>query len=84
MRLTHSSYPPYVDQISSDIHSIPNELRTVLEQCLAEDPSPDVVNAFMPAVRRVLYKLLKGLQARQDAWKSINANENSHDAGSYR
>ncbi|PBK91757.1 hypothetical protein ARMGADRAFT_931676 [Armillaria gallica] len=55
----------------SDIHSIPTDLRTVLEQCLAEDPSPQALALYMPEVRRVLYKLLKGLQAKQDAWKAV-------------
>ncbi|KAK0488505.1 hypothetical protein IW261DRAFT_1326152 [Armillaria novae-zelandiae] len=55
----------------SDIHSIPTDLRTVLEQCLAEDPSPQALAMYMPEVRQVLYKLLKGLQAKQDAWKAV-------------
>ncbi|KAL0581770.1 hypothetical protein V5O48_000247 [Marasmius crinis-equi] len=59
----------------SDIHSIPKDLRIVLEQCLAEDPSPDVLATFMPEVRRVLYRLLRGLNSRQDAWKSIGGSQ---------
>ncbi|KAE9405303.1 hypothetical protein BT96DRAFT_812434 [Gymnopus androsaceus JB14] len=55
----------------SDIYSIPKDLRTVLEQCLAEDPSPQVLAVFMPQVRQVLYRLLRGLQARQDAWRAV-------------
>jgi hypothetical protein len=55
----------------SDIHSIPKDLRNVLEQCLAEDPSPDILAMFMPQVRQVLYRLLRGLQARQDAWRAV-------------
>ncbi|KAG6820411.1 hypothetical protein H0H93_000657 [Arthromyces matolae] len=54
----------------SDIHSIPGELRVPLEQCLGEDPSPEVLEHYMPEVRRVLYKLLRGLQDRQDAWRA--------------
>jgi len=53
----------------SDIHSIPQELRTVLEQCLGEDPSPAALNSHLSQIRKVLYRLLKGLQAKQDAWK---------------
>lgn len=56
---------------SSDIQSIPEELRTVLEQYLGEDPSPEILEDFMPKVRQVLYRLLKGLQARQDAWRVV-------------
>ncbi|KAH0582504.1 hypothetical protein H2248_010447 [Termitomyces sp. 'cryptogamus'] len=57
----------------SDIHSIPGELRVPLEQCLGEDPSPETLELYMPEVRRVLYKLLKGLQARRDQWKTAGS-----------
>ncbi|KAF7307853.1 Bud site selection protein 6 [Mycena kentingensis (nom. inval.)] len=53
----------------SDLHSVPTELRTVLEQCLAEDPSQEVLDTFMPGLREVLVKLLHGLKARQPAWQ---------------
>lgn len=55
----------------SDIHTVPTELRTVLEHCLAEDPSPATLEHFMPEVRQALYKMLKGLQLRQDAWRAV-------------
>jgi hypothetical protein len=58
------------DASHSDIHSVPQELRTVLEQCLAEDPSPQVLAMFMPEVRQVLFKLLRGLQSKQEAWRA--------------
>jgi hypothetical protein len=54
----------------SDIHSVPKDLRTVLEQCLAEDPSPEVLAMFMPDVKQVLVKLLRGLRSRQEAWRT--------------
>ncbi|KAG7093274.1 hypothetical protein E1B28_006957 [Marasmius oreades] len=59
----------------SDIHSIPKDLRTVLEQCLAEDPSPNVLALFMPEVRKVLYRLLKGLNSRQEAWRAVGGGQ---------
>lgn len=66
-------YPtPFSDVLClSDIHSFPKELRAVLEQCLAEDASPQVLEAYMPGVRQVMYRLLKALQMRQDAWKAV-------------
>jgi len=54
----------------SDLHSVPAELRVVLEGCLSEDPSPEQVESFMPDLRKVFYKLLKGLQARQEPWRA--------------
>ncbi|KAF8236703.1 hypothetical protein L208DRAFT_1251276 [Tricholoma matsutake] len=57
----------------TDIHSVPQELRAVLEVCLSEDQSPQVLEQYMPEVRRVLYRLLKGLQSRQDEWRAASA-----------
>jgi len=57
----------------SEIHSVPQELRTVLEQCLAEDPSPQVLAMFMPEVKQTLFKLLRGLQSKQEAWRTRGA-----------
>ncbi|KAJ7042988.1 hypothetical protein C8F04DRAFT_1075630 [Mycena alexandri] len=54
----------------SDIHSVPKDLRTVLEQCLAEDPSPEVLAMFMPEVRQIIVRLLRGLQSKQEAWRT--------------
>ncbi|PPQ85236.1 hypothetical protein CVT25_010009 [Psilocybe cyanescens] len=54
----------------SDLHNIPTELRTVLEHCLSEDPSPEILETFLPDLRKVLFRLLKGLQSRQDPWRS--------------
>jgi len=53
----------------SDIYSIPVDLRVVLERCLAEDPSPEILETYMAEVRHVLFKLLKGLQNRQERWQ---------------
>ncbi|KAJ6465867.1 hypothetical protein C8R45DRAFT_1079827 [Mycena sanguinolenta] len=56
----------------SEIYCVPQELRTVLERCLAEDPSPQVLAMFMPEVKQVLVKLLRCLQSRQEAWRMRN------------
>jgi hypothetical protein len=45
-------------------------MRTVLEQCLAEDPTPETLAQFMPQLKAVLIKLLRGLKTRQDTWQS--------------
>ncbi|PPQ76741.1 hypothetical protein CVT26_004462 [Gymnopilus dilepis] len=55
----------------SDIHTIPAELRTILERYLGEDPSPAILAECLPELRKVLYKLLKGLQSRQDRWRAV-------------
>ncbi|KAF9038205.1 hypothetical protein BJ165DRAFT_427011 [Panaeolus papilionaceus] len=61
----------------SDIHTIPGELRDVLEHCLSEEPSPQVVESFMPELRQVLYKLLKCLQSRRDVWRAAVRQHNN-------
>ncbi|KZT25157.1 hypothetical protein NEOLEDRAFT_1093001 [Neolentinus lepideus HHB14362 ss-1] len=54
----------------SDVYAVPKELRTVLEQCLAEDPSQQVLEQHMPTVRQILYNLLEGLKSKQnDYWR---------------
>lgn len=53
----------------SEIYAVPRELRAVLEQCLAEDPSPQVLEQYMPAVRTILYHLLEGLKNKQNDYK---------------
>jgi hypothetical protein len=60
----------FINTNHSDLHTIPTDLRVVLESCLSEDPSPQQVASCMPHLRKVLYKLLKGLQARQDPWRA--------------
>ncbi|KAF8199066.1 hypothetical protein BJ912DRAFT_1055189 [Pholiota molesta] len=56
----------------SNIHDVPSELRAVLEQCLAEDQSPQVLETFLPELRKVLFKLLKGLQNHVDEWRAAS------------
>jgi hypothetical protein len=59
----------------SEVYGVPKELREILESCLGEDPSPQVLNTYMPQVRRVLYTLLQGLQAKQPVWqRAVAAN----------
>jgi len=55
-----------------DLLSIPDELRAVLEACLGEDPSPRILERYMPKVRTVLYRLLQGLQRKQAPyWRAV-------------
>jgi hypothetical protein len=56
--------------IYSDLHSIPRDLRELLEQCLSEDPSPHILSQFMPEIRRILYSLLEGLKGKQPVWRA--------------
>jgi len=60
----------------SEIHSVPRDLRGVLEQCLGEDPSPQALAMYMPQVRQILYTLLQGLRSRQEAWRVVAGGRN--------
>ncbi|OCH86936.1 hypothetical protein OBBRIDRAFT_188779 [Obba rivulosa] len=56
----------------SDLSHTLVDLRMVLESCLGEDPSPMIVDRYMPEVRRVLYDLLQGLRSKQGPyWAAI-------------
>lgn len=56
----------------SDLLSIPNDLRLVLEECLGLQPSPAVFNHYIPQVRTVLFRLLQGLQKKQGPyWRAV-------------
>jgi len=56
----------------SDIYQIPQDLRTVLEACLSEDPSAHTLNKYLPRVRQIIAALLRGLQSKQAAyWNAV-------------
>jgi len=55
----------------NEIHSVPRDLRIVLEQCLGEDPSPQILDQYMPEVRQILCTLLQGLRSKQEAWRIV-------------
>ena len=64
-----------VSSSSSDLLSIPNDLRFVLEKCLGEEPSPRTLSHYTPKVRTVLYRLLQGLQRKQAPyWKAVEGS----------
>ncbi|KAG7446586.1 AIP3-domain-containing protein [Guyanagaster necrorhizus] len=50
----------------SEFNSFPVDLRKVLEQCLAEDPTPENLEVYLPTVKKIT-NLLSGLHAKQSA-----------------
>ena len=73
--------PAHNSTRSSDLFDVPVTLRTVLEGLLAEHPSPEVLARYMPTVRSTLFKLLRGLQAKQAPyWAAISR---ARDSGRY-
>ncbi|KZV74484.1 hypothetical protein PENSPDRAFT_681870 [Peniophora sp. CONT] len=62
----------YYDIDLSDLYSTPTHLRNVLEDCLSNDPSPDVFAKYRPRVLRIIKELLQGLRNKQPAyWHAV-------------
>ncbi|KIJ55332.1 hypothetical protein M422DRAFT_57816 [Sphaerobolus stellatus SS14] len=53
----------------SELLSVPDDLRAILETCLAEDASPAVLDIYLPGVRSVITNLLQGLRAKQTIYR---------------
>ena len=51
--------------------SIPEDLRDVLETCLAEDATPDNLAIYLPKVRAIITRLLQGLRTKQSMYRRI-------------
>jgi Actin interacting protein 3 len=51
--------------------SVPEDLRDVLEQCLAEDASPENLELYLPTVRAIITSLLQGLRGKQSTYRQI-------------
>ncbi|KIM32894.1 hypothetical protein M408DRAFT_326605, partial [Serendipita vermifera MAFF 305830] len=52
-----------------DLKRIPEDLRDLLERCLAEDASVENLELYLPSVRKIITRLLEGLRQRQDEYK---------------
>jgi len=51
--------------------SVPEDLRNVLEQCLAEDATQDNLELYLPTVRQIITNLLQGLRGKQSIYRRI-------------
>ncbi|KAG8911031.1 Bud site selection protein 6 [Tulasnella sp. 417] len=57
--------------VSMELRSIPEDLRNVLETCLAEDATPETLERFLPQVREIITELLQGLRHKQSQFRSM-------------
>ncbi|KAG9309936.1 hypothetical protein JVU11DRAFT_9968 [Chiua virens] len=55
---------------TNDLQAIPSQLRSALEECLGEAPSYDGLDRYLPEIRRLLAEVLRGLRAKQPAWRN--------------
>ncbi|KAL1412086.1 Bud site selection protein 6 [Vanrija albida] len=56
---------------TSDLDSVPRDLREILERALAEDPSQETLNLYLPDIRAIIFSLLSGLKNKQIAYKRL-------------
>jgi len=59
----------------SELMSVPDDLRNVLEQCLAEDATAENLEIYLPTVREIITKLLQGLRTKQSAYRRIVSDQ---------
>lgn len=55
--------------------AVPNDLRNVLEQCLAEDATSDNLEIYLPTVREIITNLLQGLRGKQSIYRRIMSDQ---------
>ncbi|CAE6482015.1 unnamed protein product [Rhizoctonia solani] len=61
----------------SDLMSVPDDLRAILEQALAEDATPENLEVYLPGVRAIIKNLLHGLRAKQHDYKLSGGSRRS-------
>ncbi|KAJ1306786.1 hypothetical protein OPQ81_007772 [Rhizoctonia solani] len=61
----------------SDLMSVPDDLRAVLEQALAEEATPENLDVYLPEVRAIIKNLLHGLRAKQHDYKLSGGSRRS-------
>lgn len=61
----------------SELMTVPDDLRNILETCLAEDAIPANLERFLPDVRKIITNLLQGLRGKQSIYRKI-VSEHRH------
>ncbi|TFK29748.1 AIP3-domain-containing protein [Coprinopsis marcescibilis] len=64
----------------AELVSVPEDLRTVLEQCLAEDATAENLEIYLPEVRQIITGLLQGLRSKQSIYRRI-VSDHRHRSG---
>ncbi|KDQ06845.1 hypothetical protein BOTBODRAFT_39278 [Botryobasidium botryosum FD-172 SS1] len=57
----------------TELLSVPDDLRAILEQALAEDASPANLELYLPSVRQIITNLLQGIRAKQSVYRRNTA-----------
>src|SRR6202167_5484978 len=69
------------NQYDRELMGVPDDLRNVLEQCLAEDATPDNLEIYLPTVRQIITNLLQGLRGKQSIYRRI-VSDHRHKSSS--
>ncbi|KAH6915869.1 bud site selection protein 6 [Coprinopsis sp. MPI-PUGE-AT-0042] len=64
----------------AELLAVPEDLRTVLEQCLAEDATAENLEIYLPEVRQIITGLLQGLRGKQSIYRRI-VSDHKHRSG---
>jgi hypothetical protein len=62
---------------TSDLGPVPDLLRTILEDTLSQDASPQSLDRYLPRIRDIIINLLHGLKKKQARLRSRQAREDS-------
>ncbi|KAL5531529.1 hypothetical protein ACEPAG_4406 [Sanghuangporus baumii] len=65
-----------------ELQSVPEDLRSVLEQCLSEEATPSSLEIYLPSVRSIITNLLQGLRTKQSIYRRIMSDRKHRTGGS--
>ncbi|KAG7093572.1 hypothetical protein E1B28_007242 [Marasmius oreades] len=69
----------------SELMTVPDELRQVLEQCLSEDATVENLDLYLPTVRGIITNLLQGLRGKQALYRRmVSDHKHRSDLGHQR
>ncbi|KAH8116300.1 AIP3-domain-containing protein [Phellopilus nigrolimitatus] len=66
----------------NELLSVPEDLRSILEQCLSEDATPSNLEIYLPTVRQIITSLLQGLRSKQSVYRRIVSDRKHRTADS--
>lgn len=70
----------HISPLPRELLAVPEDLRTVLEQCLAEDATAENLEIYLPEVRQIITGLLQGLRGKQSIYRRI-VSDHKHRSG---
>ncbi|KAK7027273.1 Bud site selection protein 6 [Paramarasmius palmivorus] len=65
----------------SELLSVPDDLRNVLEQCLSQDANAENLELYLPAIRGIITNLLQDLRRQQAIYRRIASDHRYRSSG---